>query len=379
MTPTVAAGPLDAALGAIKPEVRALSTYHVAGVTDPPVKLNQNEIPFDLPDEWKAGILNKLSREPWNRYPDTFPERLNRALAEANGCDPAGIVCAHGSNVLLHTIFMATVGAGRRVLIPSPAFSLYEKAVAVLGGEVVTVPMDSDLGYDVDAVLRAAERTAPDVTVLLSPNNPTSRSLAPADLDRLLNGLPGLVVVDEAYIEFSRFPSLVRRLDAHPNAVVLRTFSKVYGLAGLRLGYLIAHPALAAELRKPAIPFNVDRFSELVAMRLLAEPERVQATVRQLVAERDWLAAELVAVPGVDRVIESDANFLIFETPFGSSAVFNGLLGRGVLIRDMGGYPQMNRMLRVSLGTAAENRIFLDRLRDTLRELARSTDTTDLT
>jgi histidinol-phosphate aminotransferase len=204
--------------------------------------------------------------------------------------------------------------------------------------------------------------------VVCSPNNPTGTSLALGDVERLCEASDALVVIDEAYHEFSG-RSVVPLLERHPNLVVLRTFSKAMALAGLRIGYLLASPELVREVNKARLPYNVNFLSQAAAIAAIDEYESALApTVRRLVGERERLLARLADVPGV-RAFASDANFFLLEcTGADPKAVFAALLRRGVLVRDVTSYPTLSRFLRVSVGSEAENDAFLHALGTALTE-----------
>ena len=221
---------------------------------------------------------------------------------------------------------MVTVGAGTRVVIPEPTFTLYALLTTILGGEATRVPMSSDAAgsfvYDVDALLAAGRASGASLTIVCSPNNPTGTSLSLAEVERLCGDGDGLVVIDEAYHEFAG-ASVVPLLARHPNLVVLRTLSKAMGMAGLRVGYLLASPELVREVNKARLPYNVNS-SQLAALAALEEKEALAGNVRRLVAGRERLLARLADMPGV-RAHASDANFFLLE---GAAGGPEGRLGR---------------------------------------------------
>jgi histidinol-phosphate aminotransferase len=200
------------------------------------------------------------------------------------------------------------------------------------------------------------------VIVICSPNNPTGCAIGAADLERILTSTDALVVVDEAYQEFNDRPSCIGLIARHPNLVVLRTFSKAMAMAGLRVGCLLASPDLAREIGKAKLPYNLNFFSEAAAIAAIRHEAVLRERIRWLVGGRNWLHRALGGIPGV-RVYLSHANFLLFEVE-DPKRIFEGLAGRGILIRDVSHYPMLSRALRVSVGTEAENRQFIEALRD---------------
>jgi histidinol-phosphate aminotransferase len=360
---TVGDRPPQDPLRCVKPAVRAAKAYTLVA-REAPVKINQNENPYDVPEALKDRVLERARRRPWSRYPPFDPADLLEALGRHAGWRADGILAGNGSNELIQALLLATVGAGTRVAIPEPTFTLYGLLTSILGGERITVPLAPDLSYDAAAL--AAPRA--DVTVVCSPNNPTGGALPLDALRGLCAESPGLVVVDEAYHEFAGF-SAVPLLGHHPNLVVLRTFSKALSLAGLRVGYLLAAPELVREVNKARLPYTVNFFSHDAALAALAEAGRLGENVRRIVAAREALFAALRGMAGV-RPHPSQANFILFELDREPRPVFDRLYARGVLVRDVSGYPRLERCLRVSVGTEAENAAFLDALRAAMAEAA---------
>ncbi len=365
MATTTGATGLATVLQHIRPAVRQAHPYLVGGRPDVCVKLNQNESPFDLPDDLKREVLDAFLEIPFNRYPAEQPERLRHALGVHLGHDPAGLLLGNGSNELAHTLGLAMVGPGTPVVLPRPQFALYETTVRLFGGEVVGVAPRPDLHFDTDALVAAVEARKPALTVLASPNNPTGLALPPDDIERIVRAADGFVVVDEAYVEFNDGPDAQALLPRYPNLLVMRTFSKAFGLAGLRVGYLMGHPAVIAELLKARLPFMVDRLAETAALALLKRPALLHARVAELKASCRVLTAGLQALDGVT-VVPSQTNFVLFRTPLPAPVVLARLAENGVLVRSMGGYPELPDYLRVNAGTPDENKAFLAALKDAL-------------
>jgi histidinol-phosphate aminotransferase len=342
------------ALRHVKPACRAVGAYTLAAQRAP-IKVNQNENPFDLPAEIKERVLRAAAARDWARYPDFDPVELLASLASFAGWRSDGVLAGNGSNELIEATLLVSVGAGTRVVIPEPTFTLYGLMTTLLGGQAVPVPLASDLSYDVESLLAARRATQAPVTIVCSPNNPTGGVLAAEQVARLCADADGLVVIDEAYHEFSG-RTVVPLLHAHPNLIVLRTFSKAMGMAGLRVGYLLAAPELVREINKARLPYNVNFFSQLAALAALEAQDVLAARVALLRSERARLHAGLTGVPGVARVYPSEANFLLLELARARPrAVFEALHQRGILVRDVSGYPRLASCLRVSVGTPAEN------------------------
>ncbi|NTU58324.1 MAG: histidinol-phosphate transaminase [Chlorobiaceae bacterium] len=347
----------------LNPALQRIGVYKVEGGQEAEVKLNQNESPFDIPMWLKERILDEFRSESWNRYPDILPYRGMEAYASFLGVSPESVVMSNGSNEMLYTIFLACLGAGRRILIPEPSFSLYEKIALLLQAEVVTVPMRPDLEFDVDALIETAAREKVDFIVLSTPNNPTGKSLSHAAIERIVAAADAIVLADEAYVEFSREESALDLIDRYPNLIVLRTMSKALALAGMRIGFAISNPALMAEITKPKIPFASGRLAEITLVNVLGNYSLVTEAVDYILRERERLESEIRGIEGVD-AFESDTNFIIIRVG-DASKVFTTLKNAGVLVRNVSGYPLMENCLRFNVGLREEN----DRLLELLKSL----------
>lgn len=348
----------------IKKSVQQLEAYTVKGKPLSPelIKLNQNENPFDLPADIKRELAEEFFTIHWNRYPEVLPTELISALSLSLGHPAEGIIAANGSNELMYTILMAIVGKGTNVLIPSPTFFLYEKIVHVLDGNVVHVPMKNDLSFDTDAIIAEANTVHASLLILNSPNSPTGQSLSLHNVERVLNETDAIVLVDEAYIEFSEHVSVVSLLAKFDTLIILRTFSKAFSLAGLRIGYVLAQPALCREIMKPKIPFTVNNLSQAVAIKLLQKRNLMEERVALIKRAKQSLYEQMKQITGIT-VFHSDTNFLIFKPTLNAQTLFEKLLSENVLIRDVSSYPMLSNTLRVNAGTEAENEAFLSALR----------------
>jgi histidinol-phosphate aminotransferase len=345
----------------IKPAVRALKAYTLTPRVTP-VKVDQNENPFELPQEIKERVAALVLKRPWGRYPDFDPAELRTALARHSGWKADGILAGNGSNEMIEALLLSTVGEGTEVIIPEPTFTLYALMTTVIGGRPIRVPLKANFDYDIEALCRARRESAAPITVVCTPNNPTGNLLAPGDVERLCAAAGGLVVIDEAYHEFAGV-SAVPLLAAHPNLVVLRTFSKALGMAGLRLGYLLAAPELVREINKARLPYNINFLTQAAALAALEDYAPLAANVKRLVALRGELLTALRGLRGVV-AYPSHANFILLECQSVSPQVaFDSLLARGILVRDVSSYPRLGRCLRLSVGTEAENRAVIEALR----------------
>ena len=327
---------------------------------DVPVRLNTNETPYPVPQAVLDDLAEAVRGLELHRYPDREATALRTALAERAGHPVEGSWAANGSNELLQQLLMAYAGPGRSALVVEPSYAMHGLIARATGTrlQAVTHPREQPVAPEAAAAL-VAEAHA-DLTFWCSPNNPTGEAATPELLAAVCEAAPGLVVVDEAYGEFgaAHAASLLGRF---PNLVVTRTFSKAFRMAGLRLGYLLADPAVVEGLRLVRLPYHLSALTQAVGLRALARAPELTDHIAAIRRERERLGAALAGLPGV-RVLPSDANFLCFSPPRPPRQVWAGLLDRGVLVRDVSGYPTLDRYLRVTVGTPAEDDAFLEAL-----------------
>jgi len=349
-------------LNSIKPAVRSVRGYTLAPHRAS-LKVNQNENAWDAPDRIKEEVLRRFTERQWSRYTEFVPARLNEQLAAFADWKPDGVLAGNGSNELIQASLMVTMAPGKRVLISEPTFLLYEQIATVLGGEVERVPLTNDLQYDSEALLKAVAERQPDVTIICSPNNPTGCVIEDDALSALLRASRGLVVVDEAYHEFSEH-SVVPLLHEHENLIVLRTFSKAMAFAALRLGYLLASPALVHEIRKAVLPYSVNLFAQIAAEVAMEHYDaELRPLVRQIIAERERLFRELSKVEGLTPV-SSKGNFMVVKSATDPRSIFTDLLEHDILVRDVSGYPMLRDYFRFSFGKPEENDQILTAIRE---------------
>jgi len=343
--------------------VRAQAAYTLAA---PPAqrKLNQNESPFDFPPELKQEVLERVAARPWQRYPEFAPPELLARLAAHYGWVADGILVGNGSNELIQSTLAVVLGAGDRVVAAAPTFSLYRLLTAVLGGRYVPVPLGSGFTFDVDGLIDAARLESARVIVLNSPNNPTGSALPEDAVERILSHTDALVICDEAYQDFGG-PSAIPLLARWSRLVVLRTFSKALGLAGLRFGLALAHPAVAREIAKGKLPYNVNLMTLAAARTALDHAPLLAARTREIVEIRDRFLARLRKVPGLT-VFPTAANFVLIRTvSLSAKDLCRRLLDDyGILIRDVSDSAQLSECVRISIGTAEDMDAVIDALHE---------------
>ncbi|WP_171169314.1 histidinol-phosphate transaminase [Streptomyces sp. I05A-00742] len=357
----------------IRDELRGMSPYG-APQLDVPVRLNTNENPHPLPEPLVARIAERVAEAArhLNRYPDRDAVELRTRLAEyltrTGGHKVAreNIWAANGSNEVIQQLLQTFGGPGRTAIGFEPSYSMHALISRGTGTGWLSGPRRDDFTIDVETAERAIAEHRPDVVFVCSPNNPTGTAVDAETVLRLYDAAqaakPSMVVVDEAYGEFSHRPSLLPLIEGRPNLVVSRTMSKAFGAAGLRLGYLAADPAVVDAVQLVRLPYHLSSVTQATALAALEYTDTLLGYVEQLKAERDRLVAELRAM-GCE-VTASDANFVQFGVFEDAHAAWQAILDRGVLVRDNG----VPGRLRVTAGTREENDAFLDAVRTVMKE-----------
>lgn len=350
----------------LRDDLRGKTPYG-APQLDVAVRLNTNENPYPPPPELVADVTAAVAEvaADLHRYPDRDAVALRTDLAAylsaATGVplDASGVWAANGSNEVLQQVLQAFGGPGRRAVGFEPSYSMHPIIAGGTRTEWLPVPRQPDFSIDVAAAAALLREEAADVTFLTSPNNPTGQSLEPGDLARLIDAAPGIVVVDEAYAEFSDRPSAITLLGSHGHKLIVsRTMSKAFAFAGGRLGYLAAAPAVVDALQLVRLPYHLSVLTQAAARAALRHAPATLGSVALLRAERDRVMAELAGMGYA--VVPSDANFVLFGRFTDAARAWRAFLDGGVLIRDVG-IPQH---LRVTIGTPEENDAFLQSAAD---------------
>jgi histidinol-phosphate aminotransferase len=346
-----------------RPELGLRPGYHSPQV-EVEVRLNTNESPYPPPEEWLAAYRDGLASLRWNRYPDRRAGELREAIADLHGVRAEQVFAANGSNEVLQCLCLAYGGPGRTAATFEPTYALHAHIAHLTGTAVRSTSRAADFSLDPDAVAELLGRQRPDITFLCSPNNPTGGSDAPSLVRRAIAEAPGLVVLDEAYGQFAEWSAIELVDDDTPLAVV-RTFSKTWSMAALRLGYVVAPEPVIAALERVALPYHLDAAKQLAGCLAVRFRGEMADRVSALVAERRRLAAALARLPLT--LWPSQANFLLFrpETRKGPE-VWQALVERSVLVRDTSSWPGLEGCLRVTVGTPAEDDRFLDALGEVL-------------
>jgi histidinol-phosphate aminotransferase len=345
-------------------DLRALEGYHSPQL-DVAVRLNTNESPFTPPPEFVERWVGELRDAPLNRYPDRAARDLRDALGKHLGQPTERLFCANGSNEVLQTLLLTYGGPGRRAAMFEPTYALHSHIARITGTEVVVGERRADFSVDPDVARALIEEHAPTIVFVCSPNNPTGTVEPSATIEALL-AVEGehLVVVDEAYGEFAPWSALELVHDDLP-LVVVRTYSKVWSMAALRLGFAVAPGWVVDELEKVVLPYHLAAATQIAGRLALDLGEEMDDRVARLVRERERMAGELAATDGVT-VYPSGANFLLFRPAGDGHECWQRMVDRGVLVRDFSRWPRLEGCLRVTVGTPDENDVFLDALRASL-------------
>ena len=334
-----------------RPNVWALKPYSSArdeysGV-EASVFLDANENPYNTPN---------------NRYPDPLQRDLKALIAPLKGVKEENIFLGNGSDEAIDLIFRAFCRPGiDNVVAIDPTYGMYQVCAEVNDVEYRKMLLDVYYQFKATSLLSAIDENTK-AMFICSPNNPTGNSLCRKEIESLLKKFDGLVVVDEAYIDFSSSESLLKDLEQYPNLIVLQTFSKAWGCAAIRLGMAFASPEIIAIFNKIKYPYNVNRLTQEEAMKVLKQPELIKAWVNTLLEERTRVMDEFVKLPCCVRVFPTDANFFLAKV-YEATQIYNYLVSEGIIVRNRTNVALCNDCLRITIGTKEENDALLDALR----------------
>lgn len=338
----------------VRPNIKKLKPYSSARDEfsgDASVFLDANENSFGSP----------LSKN-YNRYPDPHQKKLKEKLSQIKGVPPQYIFLGNGSDECIDLLYRGFCNPGTdNVIICPPTYGMYEVSANINDVGTRKVSLTTDFQLNVDAIAETADEHTK-LIFLCSPNNPTGNSLYHEDIEFILNNFEGLVIIDEAYINFSRQPSFVRELTEYPNLVVMQTLSKAWGLAALRVGMIFSSLPVVDVLNKIKPPYNVNQASQELAMEALENIEQVNKWTKQLVDGREKLKIDLLQLPGVQSVFPSDANFLLVKINE-PKRIYDELVEQGIIVRDRSRVELCEGCLRITVGTPGENDTLLQAIR----------------
>lgn len=351
----------------IKPGVRSLPAADPIRVDSRRHRLQWNENPYEFPADLKEIVLERLAQAGWARYPlGLRPWSLMERIAANKQVRVDQVVAGVGSSDLIRVIMNSVLHAGDNVVLPFPTFLAYRPAVRMTQANSVEVALaaEDNFALPVDAMIEAAQVNEARLVVVCAPNNPTGTVYPIEQLERMAAGCPGLLLVDAAYSEFSGqdFTPLL----AHENVLLLHTFSKLYAMAGVRVGYMLTSPYLAGQLQKAVSDFPLSVFAEVTAEVALEHSHRFQAFRDEILRERERLARALEQVSGV-HVYPSGTNFLLVQLNRPKQLLLEYLLHEhGVLISNLAAYPELKECVRVSVGTPEQNNLVARAFREHL-------------
>ncbi|MBI4746262.1 MAG: histidinol-phosphate transaminase [Deltaproteobacteria bacterium] len=334
----------------IKTEIRDLLPYKI-DETCCPIKLDANENPYPLPDELREKVNKALSEVLLNRYPDPDARELKGLISHWLSVPEEFLMLGNGSDELIQAILIATSWGSPTVVVPSPTFSMYKITGLAVGHRVLEIPLDKSFDIDPAAVIDACGRERAKVVFLSTPNNPTGNRFSDDKVLEVVKGSHALVVVDEAYGDFSG-KTLVPYLKENMNLIILKTLSKI-GMAGLRLGIMAANPDLINELDKVRLPYNINSLSQAVAAVLLNNMDAINGQIDAIIPERERVYRALRDLDGVTPY-PSEANFILFKVR-DADDLHKRLVEKGILIRNLNRPGRLENCMRVTVGTPEEN------------------------
>lgn len=297
----------------------------------------------------------------YNRYPDPYQQELKEKLSAIKSVPKENIFIGNGSDEVIDILYRTFCEPARdNVIICPPTYGMYEVSANINNVSLKKVKLTKEFQLDLPALEEAVDEYTK-IIWLCSPNNPTANSLHRDDIETILNNFPGIVVVDEAYINFSRHRSFIQELKEYPNLVVMQTLSKAWGLAALRIGMAFADEYIVKVMNKIKPPYNISQAAQELASRALDEVEQVNDMIRLLVEERKLLEEKLLNCPVVQHVFPSDANFLLVRVTE-AIPIYNYLLGKSIVVRDRSKVELCEACLRITVGSPDENKVLLEAL-----------------
>jgi histidinol-phosphate aminotransferase len=298
----------------------------------------------------------------YNRYPDPLQTKVKEKISQIKGVPPKNIFLGNGSDEAIDLLFRVFCEPGQdNVIILPPTYGMYEVCAEMNNVKLKKVPLTADFQLDLDGIEAAIDEYTK-IIFVCSPNNPTGNSINRNDIEVLLNNFDGLVVIDEAYINYAKQKSFIAELTEYPNLIIMQTFSKAWGLAGLRLGMAFAGLPIINYLNKVKYPYNINLSTQQLALEALQGISTVNNWVKVTVEQREWLAAKIAALLFTETVYPSDANFILVKMK-GAAAIYNYLAAKGIIVRDRSKVILCDDCLRITVGTPEENQQLINELK----------------
>ena len=340
--------------------VLSLQPYHVE-TTDCEIKLHANESPFPPSRKLLDLFSTSLQKLQLNRYPDPDSKALKDSIANRLDTETERLVIGNGSDEIILFLLQVFCQEGDTIIFPDPTFAMYSIIAQSLSIKSASISLDSQWNFNADVLLRSAKENNSRIIFLSYPNNPTGNCFSDIQVQKVIESFQGIVVIDEAYHDFSR-KSFIDQIKEHNNLVVLRSLSKI-GLAGLRVGFGVADSLVINEINKVRLPYNSNTISQILAEHLITNFESVQEQIDSIIDERNRLLDQLSKIESVT-AFPSDSNFILFKTEKSANSIFTYLNKNGILIRNLSSHPKLNNCLRVTVGNKNENDHFLSKLKN---------------
>lgn len=344
----------------VREEILNQEAYSAAEVSCR-IKLDANENPYDISDSLRSKIIERIKNVPLNRYPEPGSPEFRAGLARLYGVDNDMLLVGNGSDELIQVLLMTIKGQASGVMIPIPTFAMYKISALNAGHKVIEVPLDSQFDLDTTAMLEIIADKSPELIFFSYPNSPTGNCFDAGKIEAIIKESSGIVVVDEAYANFSG-KKFLSYLERHENLVILKSLSKV-GLAAMRIGVLIGCPPLVYELNKVRLPYNLNTFSQIVASLYIENEAEFQKQADKVVSRREELFDGLKKMNGI-HPYASDANFILFSCSLDTDSVYDKLIEKEILIKKFNTLGVLKNCMRVTVGSSEENEDFLGALRD---------------
>ncbi|WP_058485096.1 histidinol-phosphate transaminase [Defluviitalea phaphyphila] len=346
----------------IRKELRDFKPYH-ADFIQQKIKLDANESPFTLSENVKKKLIEWIENEEnINRYPDTDSTELRKTLASFWNVSIDNVICGVGSDQLIDCMMKVFIEPGDKVVMPTPSFSMYSSTVVLNHGVPIQVELNSDYSYPIENIIKSCKENNAKILILCTPNNPTGNVLFEEEIKKIAENVKCPILIDEAYGEFTS-STMIPFIKEYPNIVVFRTFSKAYGLAGLRVGYGVGNKEIidAIYLTKP--PYNLNTISQKIATWVLQDYKIYKDRISYLKKEREYLLEELKSLPNI-KVFNSEANFILIET--NKLNLVKKLEEKEIFVRS---FPKNSKtiLIRITVGTKEQNKILINAIKEILK------------
>lgn len=326
------------------------------------IALDKNELPWSLNSNVQEAVINSIRTMEFNRYPDSSCTGLKKAISEYTGVEPSSIAVGNGSDELISVVLQTFIDPGDTVVLSNPSFSMYKIYGTVCGARIWEYYLDDSFGMKPGEFIDCMRREKPKLVFLCNPNNPTGSRLEPEVIEEILKAADGIVIVDEAYFEFSGLTA-AGLLRSHENLIILRTFSKAFGLAALRLGYMLASRDIISYIDRVRSPFNVNAFAQAAAVEVLRNLDAVMERVELVKVERERLWKLFNGLEGL-KCYDSWSNFLLISTPR-AGEIYSRLREAGICIKSFSSH-RLRDCLRITIGSPQQNDSLYENIKEAL-------------